>query len=473
MNNNKGSSYIEPWTGLSPIMYDKFYFFNVTNYKEVEEKNAKPKLQEVGPYTFQKFIKKEIVFQTEDTITYREKTSYVFHKELSSGDQNEKIYLINLPVVAVDKIADLKCPEDMKDIAFTIIDSTLEDYKETVFLYKSIDELLFGGFKVEAVGDLLDLARSFLGEDEVPDVLPNNTFGLYYGKNNTYSENFTIATGRDDIKDYSNIVSWNNYKNLPFWNDEYCNKINGSDGLQFPPFLKKTETLYVFIKEICRSLYFEYEKDFFIRKLPVYRFIIPDRLYSAATINEDNKCFCSVLKSCDVGGITPVGPCYMDVPIVASAPHFYQGDSSLLKEVRGLRPNKDQHESFFDIDPVTGTVVKGVRKLQINADVRKSENLELLASISDMVLPVFWISQEYELSNEDIDYLYWKIVFPLSIAPVVSLSALILGCTSFFLSIISWCFLKNVSYFQSIRMKIAKRSLIKRNSQTGNELKKF
>lgn len=40
-------------------------------------------------------------------------------------------------------------------------------------------------------------------------------------------------------------------------------------------------------------------------------------------------------------------------PVYISNPHFYQSDPSLLKAVSGLKPEKEHHETFFKIQPVS------------------------------------------------------------------------------------------------------------------------
>ena len=43
---------------------------------------------------------------------------------------------------------------------------------------------------------------------------------------------------------------------------------------------------------------------------------------------------------------------FLDPPVALSAPHFYQGNKSLVKAVNGLHPMKSAHETFVDIEPV-------------------------------------------------------------------------------------------------------------------------
>ena len=43
----------------------------------------------------------------------------------------------------------------------------------------------------------------------------------------------------------------------------------------------------------------------------------------------------------------------MSVDLVMSLPHFYQADPKYINAIEGLNPNKEEHESYLDIEPVT------------------------------------------------------------------------------------------------------------------------
>ena len=60
------------WVELPPLA-TKFYFFNVTNPREVEKMGAKPLLVELGPYVYEVRSKKTNVEWNDDnhTVTYQ------------------------------------------------------------------------------------------------------------------------------------------------------------------------------------------------------------------------------------------------------------------------------------------------------------------------------------------------------------------------------------------------------------------
>jgi len=44
---------------------------------------------------------------------------------------------------------------------------------------------------------------------------------------------------------------------------------------------------------------------------------------------------------------------FLDAPVYLSYPHFYNADQKLLEDVEGLLPDKEKHETFFKIQPVS------------------------------------------------------------------------------------------------------------------------
>lgn len=72
----------------------KFYFFNVTNPREVELGQV-PILQEIGPFVYSMNIsKKDIEFdKNQSTLSYREWKTFHFERELSSHDLNLTVSL--------------------------------------------------------------------------------------------------------------------------------------------------------------------------------------------------------------------------------------------------------------------------------------------------------------------------------------------------------------------------------------------
>lgn len=41
------------------------------------------------------------------------------------------------------------------------------------------------------------------------------------------------------------------------------------------------------------------------------------------------------------------------MPTLTSFPHFYQADESIIEQIDGLDPQKELHESYVDLHPVS------------------------------------------------------------------------------------------------------------------------
>lgn len=78
---------------------------------------------------------------------------------------------------------------------------------------------------------------------------------------------------------------------LDYWSDEYSNRINGSDGTIFSPFLTRDKTLYAFSPDICRSYSLQYLKDNILDGIRTMEFSLPKNFFYNSTLNPDNQGF--------------------------------------------------------------------------------------------------------------------------------------------------------------------------------------
>ena len=75
-------------------------------------------------------------------------------------------------------------------------------------------------------------------------------FGLFLLKNSSKEEDlgeYSMYTGEGDPYRLATIHSYNNKQDLDFWNETRCNKVHGSDGASFNPYIKK-------VRETCDNL---------------------------------------------------------------------------------------------------------------------------------------------------------------------------------------------------------------------------
>ncbi|GFY55084.1 lysosome membrane protein 2 [Trichonephila inaurata madagascariensis] len=419
----EGKEAYEKWkTTPIPVTF-KVYIFNITNPKEVME-GLKPSVQDIGPYVFKQYRSKDVLSWNKEamTVTYNDLKRYQFVPELSANMSN-RIYSLNLPLQGILMFLK-KLPDFSRSLVVPLLEGVLRNYNESLFSYRTAQELLFDGYKVDLIQDLIDLASAFV---TVPEILPNNTFGFLYGKNNSGDGIFEVFTGEDDISKYSQIVKWNNMSRIPFWNNQYCNMMNGTDGSQFPPPISKKDVLYVYTPELCRSVSLEFAKETNVRGIPALRFATPDRLFASPLVNPDNMCYCTDEKYCSLSGILDVSPCRKGMKLAVTGPHFFLAHEFIQERVTGLNASREAHETYVDIEPNTGFVLRASRKLQMNFILDKFEEMEETKSVMMSVIPLIWVVEEAEIDEKVATMFTAKVRTPIVIAKSVLTASIVLG----------------------------------------------
>nr|XP_045610405.1 lysosome membrane protein 2-like isoform X1 [Procambarus clarkii] len=463
-------------------IYMQIYLFNVTNPDAIRYHGAKPVLQQVGPYTYLEVREKYNLDwnHTKGTVSYRQNISFFFNEEMSNGlKETDYITTINAVMVTVAaKIENLgPAVQAMAELAFL-------RFKESLFISRSVGELLFRGYKEpllaelakyigdptnsngrfgffypiaaqvfgtqnnlilnavwsqlekgldlfdrHTVGELLfdgfllpefDFDFSHLspklnftqgwtgtiyeilqkmGVSNIPAFLQENKLSLLFGRNDTNDGIHTVSTGEKDMSTYLETQEWNGKSALTYWNDQYCNMINGTDGSQYPPKVTKDTVLKIFTSELCRSLYLTYEKEIKHNGIHAYRFTAPEKMLQAASENPDNACYCYPdMNHCLGSGMLSLEPCAKGAKVIMSTPHFYMGDKIELAKLVGLNPSKEEHETFLDVEPKTGVTMKAAKKIQINVPLRPYGNLPSFKNVPEVTFPILWVNESADVN---------------------------------------------------------------------------
>ncbi|XP_076351833.1 lysosome membrane protein 2-like isoform X1 [Tachypleus tridentatus] len=426
LNLSNGTEAYTNWKDIPVPLYMQFYVFNVTNPYDVIRNSSKPAVQEIGPYTFREKRSKEILsWDTENgTVQYREIKTYIFDREKSIGTQDEVVYVINAPMVGVATMAMQKLSGLLRPIFMPVLSSLLESYNEQLFVNRTVRQILFEGYEVPLLKDLTNLAKPFL---DIPTILPNNTFGVFYGKNNSDDGIYSIYTGSRGVKHFGLVETWRNQSSLSFWHSKYCNMINGTDGSMFSPFVDKSDILYIFTTDLCRSLYLWYEQETKVLGIDAYRFTAPSKLFADPRVDPDNKCFCADPNNCLKAGVIELTACQNGAPVVASSPHFYQGALEYQSAIDGIKPVKKKHQTFLDVEPLTGLVLNASKRLQLNIYVRQTPGIIGLQNIRDTIFPLIWLCESAEIDETSANLFKNQVQIPMNLGTSILLAAIVLG----------------------------------------------
>jgi hypothetical protein len=155
-----------------------------------------------------------------------------------------------------------------------------------------------------------------------------STFLQYNG-----SQTYTVYTGEGNPYNSSKISHYNGQKSLNIWNNDQCNKVQGSDGATFNPYIQMEDTLWYFNSMFCRSLPMVFDKHVMSRCIPGYRFKPRQDVFQ----NDPDSCYCNGEELCSMigDGMFSIAKCQFDAPLVLSWPHFLHANLTFQQSVQG------------------------------------------------------------------------------------------------------------------------------------------
>ncbi|XP_037551834.1 platelet glycoprotein 4 [Nematolebias whitei] len=413
-----GTTAYDTWTAAGITVYRQFWFFDLKNPLEVLQYGAKPAVVEKGPYTYRtRYLAKDnITFYPNQTVSFLLPFGAIFDPSMSVGTEEDLITSLNLALAGAYSLV----PTPLHGV----LEKMIRDSNSSLFHYRTVKELLWG----------------------YKDPMLKEDVGLFLDYNNTFDGIYTIYTGKGDVSKVGMIDSWKGSKSLQFWNDPYCDMINGTDASSFAPFVDKKKPLYFFNSDICRSVSASYEQTMDLKGIKVYRYSLLDSTLASPTVNPDNKCFCSDMKStknCTLAGVLGLSTCQDGRPIFMSLPHFLHGSQSLREDVLGLNPHVEHHKTFLDIEPTTGFTLNFAKRIQVNMMYGPSKVITVLKKVKDYTLfPLVWLNETAMLDDETADMFKKELMSRIQILEIAQQALLGVGIAIFVLCLVSYCVVK-------------------------------
>ncbi|XP_036977126.1 platelet glycoprotein 4 [Acanthopagrus latus] len=414
----EGTTAYDNWVATGALVYRQFWFFDVTNPVEIVEKGSTPVVVQRGPYTYKtRYLPKENVTFSNLTVTFLLPQGAIFEPSMSVGPEEDTVTVLNLVVAGTYSLV----PSFMHGLVERLIQST----NSSLFQRRSVKELLWGYY----------------------DPILKNTTGLFSPYNGTYDGPYTVFTGKDDIAKVGKILSWRGEETLSFWDDKYCNMINGTDASSFAPFLDKKKPLYFFSSDICRSVSASYEESLDLKGIKVYRYTLQPNTLAAPNVNPDNRCYCrdtKVTKNCTMAGVLDISSCQENKPIYISLPHFLFGSPSLRESVLGLSPDPEQHDTFMDVEPITGFTLRFAKRIQVNMMYGPSKVITVLKNVKDYtIFPIVWLNETAALDDETADMFKQELISRMEMLEMLQLLLLGIGVSMFLLCFTIYCVVRS------------------------------
>lgn len=399
-----------------------FYLYNVTNAKKVVEEGAKINLKEIGPFVYDELKTKDFIDnnQTSGLISYKLKRRYILNRNLSAADPSQvSVTWPNVPLlVARDYIDNL--PLFQKVAAYFIINRAIDSMKELPFITDSVENFLFDGSKRELFEYLQKLDKlKFID----PWPLKDNKFGLLYGRNDTDNTKFdhtmTMSAGFGINQTYRDLNQYKLFDGkplLPFWNQQPpgCNKIGGTDGEFFSPFLQDNQAVEVYSVDLCRKLKFKFDQSTYINGVPASQYVFDEENVKSGQNNPENQCYCLSKRplECQIDGLIDLSTCNQP-NVIASGSHFFAGSPKLLTRVTGISPpNASIHQPVIYLEPNTGLALKVRVPIQFNVRLEKGgfNIFKFYNEDENLIVPLLWAMEGVEVTEEQATLLKSKLL---------------------------------------------------------------
>ncbi|CAK1588304.1 unnamed protein product [Parnassius mnemosyne] len=415
--------------------------FNISNTEEVLAGGV-PVVSEVGPYIYKIYQIREIESLEEDTITYRIRERFEFDPISSyPNTEDDIVTIVNVPYHAILQVAESTLPGLMG-----VLNSALGGVfgsNNSPFLVVRIRELLFDGIPLCAnpgfIGAIACAQIREIGASSKNLAVQDNgtiVFSLLSYKEEV-SEVYKAYRGINNSDDLGLIISLNGSAYFNYWvNDEevpsVCNMVNGTDSGIFNPFINRDKALYAVNTDICRSVELRYQYDTEYEGIPALRFAANEWL-----LNNEDGCFClnattGITKEdgCLLDGATELYSC-VGAPLVMSYPHFLFADSVYSSGVIGLNPEVEEHRVFLDLEPNTGTIVRGAKRAQFNIFLRPVRSVTATNNLNTTLTPIVWFEEGIQLPEEFVDELRNRMLMPLNLVSILLPIVIALCCVVF------------------------------------------
>lgn len=179
-----------------------------------------------------------------------------------------------------------------------------------------------------------------------------------------------------------------------------CDTARGTDGIQFPPDIKKEDRLDVFFGVyFCRSIGFSFDHDEDLLGVRVKHFS-QNSFYDSKS--DDDRCYCTPSMDCDQDGVFHAGPCMQGAPIFFSKPHFLEAPF-YQANITGLKPDPGEHDGWLKIEPWLGQTALAGIKLQPNIALEPDHSMKI--PFAPNLLPLLWIDGTNGFGQEQVDML--------------------------------------------------------------------
>ncbi|XP_034136791.1 sensory neuron membrane protein 2 isoform X4 [Drosophila guanche] len=281
-------------------------------------------------------------------------------------------------------------------------------------------------------------------------------FSFFGHKNGSGHDVYEVHTGKGDVMKVLEIQKLDDTHNLQVWlnastegETSVCNQINGTDASAYPPFRQRGDSMYIFSADICRSVQLFYQTEIQYEGIPGYRYSIGENFINDIGPEHDNECFCvdklaNVIKrknGCLYAGALDLTTC-LDAPVILTLPHMLGASNEYRKMIRGLKPDAKKHQTFVDVQSLTGTPLRGGKRVQFNMFLKSINRIGITENLTTVLMPAIWVEEGIQLNGEMVAFFKKKLINTLKTLNIVHWAALCGGAGVALISLLYFLYQK-------------------------------
>lgn len=379
--------------------------FNVTNSEEfLSGADDKIKVDEVGPYVYlEKLQHYNISHNDNGTMSYTEVRTPIWLPEMNTLSLNDTIIVPNIAVLGIASY--LHGSSFFVRLGYNLMMRQLDSQP---FVTTTVYNYLWN-----FSDPMLHFSRRI-----VPNLVPVTNIGILQMIYSDFRDDVTVYIGPENARRFFTMNQFHGSPRFGYWSGEKCDTVEGAtEGVVYPQYLTRNDTLKYFRKSICRVNPIYYAADVTRDGMSAFRFELPGSTYDRPA-NPEEECYRAPGTPLLPSGLTDISPCYHDFPIAASHPHFYSAEPLLEDGIEGLSPSKEQHGSYAIVEPTTGIPMESCARSQSNLIIRKLYGMPRLQRFSGLTIPMFW-AEYHQVSLPG--YIYYLMFFTVNILPELQL----------------------------------------------------
>ncbi len=380
---------------------------------------AAPAIREVGPFVYYNYGKVIEANWTSDktVLSYKKYSYYVFQPDQSVGDpEHINITSINMPYVGINAIF---MRSDLKSFGPPLM---LKSYPpgsiadvDKAFTTRSVQELIWGfddpAMQIlhSAVADIPGRYPGFLVNMTSPEMAQwkAKIDAMYTGVDDIQKIR-VMHTYQDQIGNLTSCTlppcppsTWN-----PTWATVEASRIRGHDGGAFPPGVKASDTLQMWIPTYYRPIDFVYARTRTLKGVSVFDFEpAPYETYPSIVRPENAQYYQNGSTGFyNISGVLGQIPTYM------CAPRFAGVDPAVYKDYLMFPVDHEPKPTVISVEPRSGFSLAAKARAQLNVRIgptrgippgtypvprtNKIWNVTWFPDLREMIVPVMWAEVE-------------------------------------------------------------------------------